>query len=106
MITDLKFRLSIRSVVYDTVIITCLCISCFYFSFVAINGNHGVKRKAELTFENLEKRERLLALRQKAFAMEQKTKRLQDDSLDLDLLDEQARKILGLIRLDEFIIVD
>ena len=106
MIMDLKFRLSIRSIAYDTFVITCLCTSCFYFSFVAINGNHGVKRKAELSFENLEKSERLVALKKKAFGMEQKTKRLQDDSLDLDLLDEQARKILGLIRLDELIIVE
>ena len=106
MIMDLKFRLSIRSIAYDTVIITFLLTSCFYFSFVAINGNHGVKRKAELTFENLEKRGVLVSLKQKAFEMEQKTKRLQDDSLDLDLLDEQARKILGLIRLDELIIVE
>ena len=106
MLMNLKSRLSIRSVAYDTVIITFLFTSCFYFSLVAINGNHGVKRKAELTFENLEKRDRLVALKQKAFEMEKKAKRLQDDSLDLDLLDEQARKILGLIRLDEVIIVE
>ena len=106
MLVNLKFRSSIRSVAYDTIILTFLCTACFYFSLVAINGNHGVKRKAELTFENLEKRGVLVSLKQKAFEMEQKTKRLQDDSLDLDLLDEQARKILGLIRLDEIIIVE
>ena len=106
MLLSLKFRSSIRSVAYDTIIIAFLCTTCFYFSLVAINGNHGVKRKAELTFENLEKRDRLVALKQKAFEMEKKAKRLQDGSLDLDLLDEQARKILGLIRLDEVIIID
>ena len=67
MLLSLKFRSSIRSVAYDTIIIAFLCTTCFYFSLVAINGNHGVKRKAELTFENLEKRKRLVALKQKAF---------------------------------------
>ncbi|MDD9921590.1 MAG: septum formation initiator family protein, partial [Boseongicola sp.] len=33
--------------------------------------------------------------------LENKTKRLSDDYLDLDLLDQQARDILGLIRSDE-----
>ena len=37
---------------------------------------------------------------------EGKTRKLQDEFLDIDLLDQQARKILGLIRLDEIIIIE
>jgi cell division protein FtsB len=33
-----------------------------------------------------------------------KTRRLSDEFLDIDLLDEQARDVLGLIRADEIVI--
>ena len=36
--------------------------------------------------------------------MENLTRRLSDEYLDLDLLDEQARDVLGLIRADELVI--
>jgi cell division protein FtsB len=46
-------------------------------------------------------RERLAA---EVAALENKTKRLSDTYLDLDLLDEQARDVLGLVRSDEIIL--
>jgi cell division protein FtsB len=36
--------------------------------------------------------------------MENLTRRLSDNYLDLDLLDEQARDVLGMIRADEIVI--
>ena len=36
--------------------------------------------------------------------LENLTQRLSDDYLDLDLLDEQARDVLGLVRANEMII--
>ena len=36
--------------------------------------------------------------------MENLTSRLSDDYLDLDLLDEQARDVLGLVRADEIVV--
>ena len=36
--------------------------------------------------------------------LENKTKRLSDTYLDLDLLDSQARDVLGLIRSDEIVL--
>ena len=36
--------------------------------------------------------------------MENRTRRLSDQFLDLDLLDEQARDVLGYIRADEIVI--
>ena len=46
----------------------------------------------------------LNTLQVKVFEMENKTLRLSDNFLDLDLLDERARKVLGLARPDEIII--
>ena len=36
--------------------------------------------------------------------IENLTRRLSDDYLDLDLLDERARDVLGLLRADEIVI--
>ena len=36
--------------------------------------------------------------------MDNLTRRLSDDFLDLDLLDQQARSVLGLLRADEIVI--
>lgn len=36
--------------------------------------------------------------------LQNRTRRLSNDYLDLDLLDEQARKVLGLARGDEIVI--
>jgi cell division protein FtsB len=36
--------------------------------------------------------------------MENLTRRLSDTYLDLDLLDEQARDVLGMVRADEIVI--
>ncbi len=33
-----------------------------------------------------------------------RTKRLSDDYLDLDLLDERAREVIGLVRSDEIVL--
>ena len=38
--------------------------------------------------------------------IENLTRRLSDDYLDLDLLDERARDVLGLLRADEIVIAD
>ena len=37
-------------------------------------------------------------------AIQNKTRRLSDGFLDIDLLDEQARDVLGMIRSDEIVI--
>ena len=106
MLSELKFKKNIRSLAYEIVIFISLCICCFYFSLVAMNGNHGVKKKAELMFVAIEIREQLAGLQKTANELEEKTRKLQDEFLDIDLLDQQARKILGLIRLDEIIIIE
>jgi len=36
--------------------------------------------------------------------MENRTRRLSDEYLDLDLLDERARAVLGLVRADDLVI--
>ena len=72
-----------------------------YFTFASVQGDFGLFRRVQIDAEAA-----TLALEKNRLAvevasLENKTKRMSDDYLDLDLLDQQARDILGLIRSDE-----
>lgn len=75
-----------------------------YFTFAAVQGDYGVFRRAEIKAESSELQAQLDALNAKVAQMENLTQRLSDTYLDLDLLDQQARDVLGLIRADEIVI--
>jgi cell division protein FtsB len=75
-----------------------------YFTFAAVQGDYGVFRQVEITAEA-----ETLALERDKLAeelaeMQNRTRRLSDEYLDLDLLDEQARTVLGYVRADEIVI--
>ncbi len=75
-----------------------------YFAFAAIQGNFGLFRRAEIVAETLDLKSQLQQVQIDVARMENLTARLSDDYLDLDLLDEQTRKVLGMIRTDEIVI--
>ena len=75
-----------------------------YFTFAAVQGDYGVFRRAEVAGEARELQIELAALTAEVAQLENLTRRLSDDYLDLDLLDQQARDVLGLIRPDEIVI--
>lgn len=75
-----------------------------YFTFAAVQGDFGLFRRAEIVAESQDLRVQLAAVRADVARMENLTKRLSDDYLDLDLLDERARSVLGMIRADEIVI--
>lgn len=75
-----------------------------YFTFAAIQGDYGLFRRVEITAEAKVLRADLDKLEAEIAQMENLTRRLSDEYLDLDLLDEQARDVLGLIRADEIVI--
>ena len=69
-----------------------------YFAFAAIQGNYGLFRRAEIVAEAQDLRVQLAQVQIDVARMENLTHRLSDEYLDLDLLDEQTRKVLGMIR--------
>lgn len=76
----------------------------FYFTFAAVQGDYGVFRRVQAAAERetlTVERDRLKA---DAAKMENLTRRLSDSYLDLDLLDERARNVLGLLRSDEIVV--
>jgi cell division protein FtsB len=80
-----------------------MCLSA-YFTFAAVQGDFGIFRRVQVEAEVQTLRAELDALEAEVAEMRNKTRRLSDGYLDLDLLDMQAREILGLMRADEIII--
>ena len=75
-----------------------------YFTFTAVQGNYGLFQRIQITAEGDRLEAQLAALQAEVARMEILTRRLSDDFLDLDLLDEQARDVLGYVRTDEIIL--
>lgn len=75
-----------------------------YFIFAAVQGDFGLFRRAEIEVEGETLAAELKTLETEVARMENLTRRLSDDYLDLDLLDEQARDVLGLMRSDEIVV--
>ncbi len=75
-----------------------------YFTFAAVQGDQGLFRRVQIEAERDALQRELDALDAAVARMENRTRRLSDEYLDLDLLDEQARSVLGLIRSDEIVI--
>ena len=75
-----------------------------YFTFAAVQGDYGVFKRAEVTAEGKKLQQDLDAINAQVARMENLTHRLSDTYLDLDLLDERARDVLGMIRADEIVI--
>lgn len=95
-----RTRPAIGSITFLTVMV----LLGFYFAFAAIQGDYGVFRRAEVRAEADLLRAELATLSAEVARMENLARRLSEDYLDLDLLDQQARDVLGLIRSDEIVI--
>ena len=75
-----------------------------YFTFAAVQGDYGLFRRVQIKAEaealRLE-RDRLAA---ELAVIQNRTRRLSDAYLDIELLDEQVRDVLGYVRGDEVVI--
>ncbi len=93
-------RLSISAIVFFILMI----LAGLYFAFAAVQGPSGILRRVQLEAETQE----LIAVRDdlqaKVDDMANLTRRLSDEYLDIDLLDERARAVLGVMRADEVVI--
>jgi cell division protein FtsB len=75
-----------------------------YFTFASVQGDYGLFRRIQIEAEAKTLRADVERLTAEVDALRNKTLRLSDDYLDLDLLDQQARDVLGLVRADEVVI--
>lgn len=75
-----------------------------YFTFTAVQGDYGIFRRVQVDAEITDLRAELDALEAEVTRMRTATRRMSDDFLDIHLLDQQARDVLGLMRTDEILI--
>ncbi len=75
-----------------------------YFGFWAFHGHYGVWAKARLEGETQELRSELTGLKEQRAALEHRVKLLRSESIDPDMLDEQARQALNLLRPNEVVL--
>jgi len=75
-----------------------------YFTFAAVQGDYGLFRRAEIVAQSEALRMQHEEMMLHVTRMENLTRRLSDTYLDLDLLDQQSREVLGLMRSDEIVI--
>ncbi|WP_108815953.1 FtsB family cell division protein [Loktanella sp. Alg231-35] len=75
-----------------------------YFTFAAVQGDYGLFKRIEVQATGQALVAELASLEAEVDRMENLSRRLSDTYLDLDLLDQQARDVLGMIRADEIVI--
>ncbi len=75
-----------------------------YFTFAAVQGDYGVFRRVQINAEAEALRAERDRLAGELADLSNLTHRLSDDYLDIDLLDQQARDVLGYMRADEIVI--
>lgn len=93
-------RLSISAIVFFLLMLA----AGLYFAFAAVQGPSGILRRVQLQAETQELAAERDRLRAEVDQMANLTRRLSDEFLDIDLLDERARAVLGVMRADEVII--
>ena len=75
-----------------------------YFMFASVQGDFGLFRRVQIEAELAALKDERARLAHEVERLENKTRRLSDTYLDLDLLDNQARDVLGLVRSDEVVL--
>ncbi len=80
-------------------------LAAFYLGYHVVNGERGLYAyyKQSRTLEAQEKE--LARLQAKRGELENRVALMSDDSLDSDLLDEQARRLLGVSKESEIILL-
>ena len=86
-----------------TLLSVCL-ILCLYFIIASFNGEFGVSAKYHLLAKEKVLADELNTINKETKIIKNRIKRLSNTSLDLELLDQQARIILGMIGEEELIV--
>lgn len=75
-----------------------------YLTFAAVQGEYGLFRRIQIEADAAALRIERDRLAAQLAEIENRTRRLSDSFLDLDLLDQQAREVLGYVRADEIVL--
>lgn len=83
----------------------CASLIC-YFSYHIVSGSRGILAYFKLNSQLSELQTQLEEARSERLGLEQKTNLLKSSSLDLDLLEEQAKSILSFAKSTETLLID
>lgn len=91
---------------YSSLIITLVfLISIIYFSYHAMSGDRGVFALIRLSHKLDKSKQELDLLKAERLKLEHKVNSISNKSIDLDLLDEQSRRLLGYAGKNEIVIL-
>ncbi len=77
---------------------------CGYFFYAATHGPYGLYEKGRIEADEILLGQQLAQLTSDREEAQNRALRLSDKFLDLDLLDEQSRKVLGMVRDNEVVV--
>ena len=95
--------LKIRIILYFSFLITFFIF--LYLVYFLVYGQRGLLQYFYLSKQNQEYKETLAQLTSENQYISNRIKKLQPNTVDLDFLDEQVRKKLGLIDKNEIVII-
>lgn len=97
MVVSVKYNIMLKFVLGAVLLL--------FFAFHALNGNYGLYAFVREQYRVTTLKQKLDAVRLERETLEHRVQLLRDGSLDSDLLDEQARRTLGVTGKDEVIIL-
>lgn len=75
-----------------------------YLTFAGVQGEYGLFNRIQIQADAAQLRTERDRLAAELAEVENRTRRLSDQYLDLDLLDQQVRAVLGHVRADEVVL--
>ena len=90
--------------ILEITLLTVCLILCLYFIIASFNGEFGISAKYHLLAKEKILANELNTMNKETKIIKNRIKRLSNTSLDLELLDQQARIILGMIGEEELIV--
>ena len=97
-------RTRLRKIVLPIVFYLVLGVTSGYLVWGASNGEHGLKAKVKFDAEAIDLKAELAALKDERARWELRVASLRPESVDRDLLDEEAHALLDRVAKDEVVI--
>tara|TARA_S200000501_G_C20529243_1_gene614857 strand:+ start:126 stop:413 length:288 start_codon:yes stop_codon:yes gene_type:complete len=88
----------------DFIVFSAISVLSIYFAYSTFVGQYGLFNKFKYDAKEEILLEELKIISLQTSRLEKKVKRLSDNYLDLELLDQQARKLLGMAKAEDIII--